>query len=234
MLLSMGVMSFFVFFLSSIKLKEISFIFLLGLIVARGWIFDLFKESFSGNFVETKISTFFLGFVLMIVSEILLFFSFFWAFFDFLKTIKIPYLIEPGGLPLLNTFLLLSSGVSVTLFHRHLFQGKRGLSFLLYTLFLGVFFEMCQVKEYRQSVLSIGSFTYGTTFFMLTGLHGAHVMIGIVLLSILCYFVIFSYTNSLSLIRSECLIWYWHFVDIVWIFVYFFLYIFICYFFGYT
>lgn len=142
----------------------------------------------------------------MIVSEILLFFSFFWAFFNFLKTIKIPFLIEPGGLPLLNTFLLLSRGVSVTLFHRYLFQKKGGLRFLIYTLFLGVFFELCQIKEYRKSVLSLGSFTYGTVFFMLTGLHGGHVLIGLVCLSLLCYFVMFSYVNSLSLISSECLI----------------------------
>ena len=226
----MGVMSFFVFFLASINLNQVSFVFLLGLIVARGWVFDLFNERFSGNFVETNISTFFMGFVLMIVSEILLFFSFFWAFFDFLRTIELPHSIAPGGLPLLNTFLLLSRGVSVTLFHSYLFNGKRGLAFLLYTLFLGIFFELCQINEYRNSVLSISSFTYGTTFFMLTGLHGFHVLIGIVCLFILTYFIICSYINSLSLISSECLIWYWHFVDIVWIFVYFFLYIFISFF----
>lgn len=229
-LLSMGVMSFFVFFLSSFSLGRVSFVFLLALIVVRGWVFDLFNESFSGNFIETKISTFFFGFVLMIVSEILLFFSFFWAFFNFLKTIDVPYTIAPGGLPLLKTFLLLSSGVSVTLFHSFLFRGKSGLVYLLYTLFLGLFFELCQIKEYRNSVLSISSFTYGTTFFMLTGLHGFHVLVGIVCLCIICYFVIFSYVKSLSLIGTECLIWYWHFVDIVWIFVYFFLYIFICFF----
>ncbi len=230
MLLSMGIMSFFVFFLSSLKLKSVSFIFLLGLVIARGWVFDLFKERFSGSFVETNISTFFFGFILMIVSEILLFFSFFWAFFKFLNTINIPYLIEPGGLPLLNTFLLLSRGVSVTLFHRCLFNGRRGMGYLLYTLFLGIFFELCQINEYRKRVLCLGSFTYGTTFFMLTGLHGFHVLIGIVCLSILGFFVYNSYINSLSMISSECLIWYWHFVDIVWIFVYFFLYIFICFF----
>ena len=230
MLLSMGIMSFFVFFLTSLKLKRVSFIFLLGLVVAGGWIFDLFNERFSGSFVETKISTFFFGFVLMIASEILLFFSFFWAFFNFLKTVNIPYLIEPGGLPLLNTFLLLSRGISVTLFHRCLFNGEGGMKYLLYTLFLGVFFELCQIKEYRKRVLCLGSFTYGTIFFMLTGLHGFHVLIGIVCLSILRFFIYNSYINSFSMIRRECLIWYWHFVDIVWIFVYFFLYVFICFF----
>lgn len=223
-------MSFFVFFLTSIKLKRISFVFLLGLIIVSGWAFDLFKEGLVGSFLETNISTFFFGFVLMIVSEILLFFSFFWAFFHSLKTIKIPFLIEPGGLPLLNTFLLLSSGVSITLFHRFLFQNNGGLVYLVYTIFLGVFFEVCQIKEYRKRVLSLASFTYGSVFFMLTGLHGFHVFIGLICLSVLFYFVSCSYVNSLSLIRTECLIWYWHFVDIVWIFVYFFLYIFICFF----
>lgn len=227
-LLSMGIMSFFVFFLSSLKLKNVSFIFLLTLIIARGWVYDLFKERFSGRILESNIRTFFFGFVLMIVSEILLFFSFFWSFFDFLNTINIPFMIEPGGLPLLKTFLLLSRGVSVTLFHSCLFQKKRGFYYLIYTLFLGIFFELCQVKEYRKRVLSLVSFTYGTTFFMLTGLHGFHVLVGIVCLLILTYFVYCSYINSLSLIASECLIWYWHFVDIVWIFVYFFLYIFVC------
>jgi hypothetical protein len=77
MLLSIGIMSFFVFFLRAIKIKLISFIFLLTLIIVRGWVFDLFKESIIGSFIENKISTFFFGFVLMIVSEILLFFSFF-------------------------------------------------------------------------------------------------------------------------------------------------------------
>lgn len=226
----MGIMSFFVFFLRSFHLGEISFFFLLLLVVASGWIYDLIKERFSGDFVETKISTFFMGFVLMILSEILLFFSFFWAFFDFLNTIDIPYAIAPGGLPLLKTFLLLSRGVSVTLFHRCLFRGSKGFLYLIYTIFLGLFFECCQIKEYRKRVLSISSFTYGTTFFMLTGLHGFHVLIGIVCLLVLLYFVFNSYVNTLSLISSECLIWYWHFVDIVWIFVYFFLYIFICFF----
>lgn len=232
MLMSFGVMSFFVFFLRGIGIGHVSFLFLLTGFVAIGWIFDLFNERFIGNFLETKISTFFFSFVLMIISEICLFFSFFWAFFNFLKTINIPFFIEPGGLPLLKTFLLLSRGVSVTLFHRCLFKGQGGMRFLLYTLFLGVFFELCQINEYRKRVLCLGSFTYGTVFFMLTGLHGFHVLIGIVCLIILVFFIYYSWVNSGSLIRAECLIWYWHFVDIVWIFVYFFLYVFLC-FFGY-
>jgi cytochrome c oxidase subunit 3 len=142
----------------------------------------------------------------MIVSEILLFFSFFWTFFNFLKTINIPFLIEPEGLPLLKTFLLLSRGVSVTLFHRFLFRGQRGLLYLIYTLFLGIFFELCQINEYSSRELSLGSFTYGSVFFMLTGLHGFHVFVGLLFLSILFYFTSCSYVNSFSLIRTECLI----------------------------
>lgn len=231
-LMATGVMSFFVFFLSSLIINHVSFVFLLMLVVFSGWAYDLFKERLIGSFIESNITTFFYGFVLMIVSEILLFISFFWAFFKFLNTINVPFMIEPAGLPLLKTFLLLSSGVSVTLYHSFLFQGNGGLSYLIYTLFLGIFFELCQINEYRKSALSLSSFTYGTTFFMLTGLHGFHVFVGIICLSVLFYFTFFHYINSLSLIRSECLIWYWHFVDIVWIFVYFFLYIYIC-FFGY-
>lgn len=231
-LMASGVMSFFVFWLSSININNISFVFLLILVVFSGWAFDLFNERIRGRFIESKITTFFFGFVLMIVSEILLFLSFFWAFFKFLNVINVPYMIEPAGLPLLKTFLLLSRGVSVTLYHSFLFQGKRGLRYLIYTLFLGVFFELCQINEYRKSVLSLSSFTYGTTFFMLTGLHGFHVFVGILCLSVLLYFTSSFYVKSLSLISRECLIWYWHFVDIVWIFVYFFLYIYIC-FFGY-
>lgn len=166
----------------------------------------MFKERFSGKFIEKNLRIFFLGFVLIIVSEILLFISFFWSFFNFLKTISLPFLIQPGGLPLLKTFLLLSRGVSVTVFHRFLFRKKGGLNYLLYTVFLGVIFEICQVKEYSKRVLSINSFTYGSTFFMLTGLHGFHVLVGIVCLLILTYFVYCSYINSLSLIASECLI----------------------------
>lgn len=115
-------------------------------------------------------------------------------------------MIEPVGLPLLKTFLLLSSGVSVTLYHSFLFQGNGGLIYLIYTLFLGVFFELCQINEYSKSVLSLSSFTYGTTFFMLTGLHGFHVFVGILCLSVLLYFTLFCYINSFSLISSECLI----------------------------
>jgi cytochrome c oxidase subunit 3 len=102
--------------------------------------------------------------------------------------------------------LLLSRGVSVTLFHRFLFQGNGGLVYLIYTIFLGVFFEICQINEYRKRVLCLASFTYGTVFFMLTGLHGFHVFVGLVCLLILFYFIFFSYINSLSLIRRECLI----------------------------
>lgn len=227
MVLSFGVMSFFIFFLSTFYRSYPSFVFLLSVFIVSSWFFDLFNERVVGSILRSNINVFFWGFVLMIVSEILLFFSFFWAFFKFLNTLSLPFMIRSKGVPLLKTFLLLSSGVSITMFHRKLFFGNGGLGTLLYTLFLGIFFEGCQFWEYRNSLLSLYSFTYGTVFFMLTGLHGFHVLVGLICLIILYIKVNFCCVNSRSLISSECFIWYWHFVDIVWIFVYFFLYIFV-------
>lgn len=232
-LMASFVMSLFVLILRYLNLgigSSYLFFFLFGLVVLRSWKLDLFKESLVGRFNSKILITFRIGFLLMIISEILLFVSFFWAYFNFLGTIRIPCSIHFSGLPVLNTFLLLSRGFTITLYHRYLFQGKKGIQYLIYTLFLGVFFEGCQIFEYRRRLLSLFSFTYGTVFFMLTGLHGFHVFVGILGLCILWQFSYYSYINSDTLVRSECLIWYWHFVDIVWLFVYFFLYVSISFF----
>lgn len=178
-----------------------------------------------------------LGMVLFIASEIMLFFSFFWAFFhsSLAPSIWIGCIWPPIGidiisythLPLLNTIILLSSGVSLTLSHRSLIYGKN-LSYIIYslelTIFLGIYFTILQYIEYNNTFFTINDSVYGSVFYMLTGFHGFHVLLGTFLLIVsllrLYSYQFFNYQH----IGYECAIWYWHFVDVVWIFLYILIY----------
>ena len=139
--------------------------------------------------------------------------------------------IPTWGLPLLNTLILLSSGVTVTIAHHALREGHRNvlLIFLAFTVLLGGVFLYFQGTEYIEAYhaynLTLGSGIYGSTFFMLTGFHGAHVTLGAIMLAVIwlrCFKGHFSRNNHFAF---EAVAWYWHFVDVVWLGLFLFVYV---------
>ena len=173
-----------------------------------------------------------MGVALFIVSEILFFLAIFWAFFHsaLSPTVELgaqwpPMGIEainPFELPLLNTVILLSSGVTVTYAHHSLIQGNRsgGLQGLIYTIILAIIFTSLQGIEYTVSSFTISDGTYASCFYFGTGFHGLHVMIGTAFLSVGFWrFLAYHITENHHL-GLESGILYWHFVDVVWLFLY--------------
>ena len=139
--------------------------------------------------------------------------------------------VPAWGLPLLNTLLLLSSGVTVTIAHHALKAGKRGalLLFLGLTVLLGGLFLFFQAEEYVHAYtelnLTLGSGIYGSTFFMLTGFHGAHVTLGTIMLAIIWLRVAKGHFSKDNHFAFEAVAWYWHFVDVVWLGLFLFVYV---------
>ena len=172
------------------------------------------------------------GIILFIISEILFFVSFFWAFFhsSLAPSIEIGILwppkniqaFNPFQIPLLNTIILLSSGVSVTWAHHSLIennhsQAKKG---LFITIILGVYFTALQAYEYLEASFSFSDSVYGSTFFLATGFHGLHVIVGTSFLTI-CFIRLYKFQFSQKHhFGFEAAAWYWHFVDVVWLFLY--------------
>ena len=140
-------------------------------------------------------------------------------------------IINPWGLPLLNTVLLVSSSVTVTIAHHALNKGHRGaLKFwLALTVVLAIAFLGFQAEEYihayKELGLTLGSGVYGATFFMLTGFHGAHVTIGTLILLVMLIRVMRGHFNAEHQFGFEAATWYWHFVDVVWIGLFVFVYV---------
>jgi cytochrome c oxidase subunit 3 len=139
--------------------------------------------------------------------------------------------ISPWGLPLLNTVLLVSSSVTVTIAHHALKKGHRGALklWLALTVLLGCAFLTFQAEEYMHAYhelgLTLGSGIYGATFFMLTGFHGAHVTIGTIILFVMLMRVMRGHFDSEHQFGFEAASWYWHFVDVVWIGLFVFVYV---------
>ena len=136
----------------------------------------------------------------------------------------------PLGLPLINTVILLTSSVTVTIAHHALIAGQRGIlkTFLALTFILGFVFVYLQAYEYMHAYadlnLKLTSGIYGSTFFMLTGFHGMHVTIGAIMLLIIWLRVMKGHFNATNHFAFEAVAWYWHFVDVVWIGLYVFVY----------
>ena len=136
----------------------------------------------------------------------------------------------PLGLPLINTAILLTSSVTVTIAHHALIAGHRGVlkTFLALTFLLGFVFVFLQAYEYIHAYqdlnLKLTSGIYGSTFFMLTGFHGMHVTIGAIMLLIMWLRVMKGHFTPENHFAFEAVAWYWHFVDVVWIGLYVFVY----------
>nr|AVW86219.1 cytochrome c oxidase subunit 3 [Euthalenessa festiva] len=172
------------------------------------------------------------GMILFIASEVLFFFAFFWAFFhsSLAPTPELGcswpptgvYPLNPFAIPLLNTAVLLASGVTVTWAHHSLIEGSRNetIQALSLTVTLGIYFTVLQAMEYLEAPFSIADSVYGSTFFVATGFHGLHVLIGSSFLIVcLARSVLHQYSPNHHF-GFEAAAWYWHFVDVVWIFLY--------------
>ncbi|HLW24213.1 MAG TPA: cytochrome c oxidase subunit 3 [Steroidobacteraceae bacterium] len=134
------------------------------------------------------------------------------------------------GLPAVNTAILLSSSVTVTIAHHALIAGHRGRLkfFLALTFLLGFSFVALQAHEYREAYtelgLTLGTGVYGSTFFMLTGFHGFHVTVGAIMLTVIWLRVMKGHFTPRNHFAFEAVAWYWHFVDVVWLGLFIFVY----------
>lgn len=172
------------------------------------------------------------GMLLFILSEVCFFFSFFWAFFHsaLVPNVELGAVWPPVGItplnafdvPLLNTAILLSSGATVTWSHHALISGERRQAILglILTVALGLVFTALQALEYYEAPFSIADSVYGSTFFVATGFHGLHVIIGTLFLLVCLFRLINHHFTKHHHNGFEASIWYWHFVDYVWIFLF--------------
>nr|YP_008082955.1 cytochrome c oxidase subunit III [Botryllus schlosseri]CCO25687.1 cytochrome c oxidase subunit III [Botryllus schlosseri]CDM98967.1 cytochrome c oxidase subunit III [Botryllus schlosseri] len=225
-------------FLMHMKITVLLFIsvFLLSLISFMWWRDVVRESSFLGfhmNMVQQGLR---IGMMLFIVSEIFFFFGFFWTLFHSslapvseVGGVWPPFflnVLDPLGVPLLNTVVLLSSGVSVTYSHHSVvFNNYEGcVKGLMITVLLGVLFTMLQGMEYYDSSFNISDSVYGSVFFMATGFHGFHVLVGSIFLMVNFFRILKGHLFMTQHVGYECAIWYWHFVDVVWIFLYISLY----------
>jgi len=177
-----------------------------------------------------------IGVALFIISEVFFFLAIFWAFFHsgISPDIEIgsqwpPFgiqAINPFELPLLNTIILLSSGVTVTYAHHSLIEGNRSgaLYGLLSTIILASIFTLFQGIEYTVSSFTISDGVFGSCFYFGTGFHGLHVIIGTIFLLVGIWRVLAYHLTDNHHLGLEAGILYWHFVDVVWLFLYLFIY----------
>lgn len=197
------------------------------------WFRDIISEgSFLGDHTLAVQKGLNLGVILFIVSEALFFMAIFWAFFHSALTPTIelgaqwpPIGIEPINpfeLPLLNTVILLSSGATVTYAHHSIIQGKRegALYGSIATILLAIIFTAFQGIEYSVSSFTISDGAFGTCFFFGTGFHGLHVIIGTIFLSVALWRIFAYQLTDNHHLGFEAGILYWHFVDVVWLFLY--------------
>lgn len=197
------------------------------------WWRDVVREStFEGQHTLAVSSGLRMGMLLFIASEVMFFFAFFWAFFhsSFNPSLAIGAvwppadmtILDPWKVPLLNTVLLLSSGASVTWAHHSIVYGSKinGILALIITIVLALIFTGLQAFEYITAPFTISDGVYGSTFYMATGFHGFHVFIGT---CFLCVCLLRLYLNHFTREQHfgfEAAAWYWHFVDVVWLFLF--------------
>ena len=194
------------------------------------------------------------GMILFIASEVMFFVGWFWSFFDFaLFPAPLTFdeatgvttslfgeagaiaqfvpkgmeVLDPFALPLLNTLILLCSGTTVTWAHHSLIHGDRvGLKQGLWaTVLLGLLFSSIQAYEYAAAPFGFGGNTYSSAFYMATGFHGFHVIIGTIFLAVCLYRTYLGHFTSRQHFGFEAAAWYWHFVDVVWLFLFVSIYV---------
>ena len=235
------------------------------LVMLFGWFGTVIRESVAGFYNGQVDTSFRMGMVWFIFSEVMFFAAFFGALF-YARLFSVPWLsgegdgamtgqlLWPGfeaawptngpgevggdfatipawGIPLLNTLLLLASGVTITIAHHALKAGHRTqlLVWLAATVLLGAVFMYFQIYEYAHAYtdlnLTLGSGIYGSTFFMLTGFHGMHVTLGAIMLTVIWFRCRKGHFDRDNHFGFEAVAWYWHFVDVVWLGLFLFVYV---------
>lgn len=217
------------------------------------WWRDVIREAHAGDHTPVVQLHMRYGMILFIASEVMFFLGWFWAFFDFslfpapvevmegqvtrlTETVaniagqwppKGLEVIDPFGFPLLNTIILLLSGTTVTWAHHALLHGDRaGLKQGLWiTIILGAIFSTIQAIEYADAPFHFAGLNYGASFFMATGFHGFHVLIGTIFLAVCLARVYAGHFTQRQHFGFEAAAWYWHFVDVVWLFLFVSVYI---------
>jgi len=205
--------------------------------IAWSWWRDVTREgTFENCHTKEVLTGLKLGIILFITSEVFFFLSFFWAYFhtrlspDIFIGQKWPCIgiqaFNPIGIPLINTIILLRSGVSLTAAHHFLILGnlRKTNVYLTLTIILGIYFSILQWVEYEEASFSIADSIYGSTFFIATGFHGLHVLIGTIFLFVCLIRSLKQQFSSYHHFGFEAAAWYWHFVDVVWLFLYLFIY----------
>jgi len=197
------------------------------------WFRDVIMEgTYLGNHTKQVQRGLNLGFALFIVSEVMAFMSVFWGFFHaslspdvFLGSTWPPLgidALDPFAIPLLNTLLLLSSGAFITYSHHALINGNRSGAILgcFITIVLAILFTGLQYYEYLEASFTFADSVYGTTFFASTGLHGLHVIVGTIFITVGFIRMYLYHLTSDHHLGFEAAILYWHFVDVVWLFLF--------------
>ena len=224
-------------------------IFAVGLLVVLyvmfGWWRDTVRESLAGDHTPVVQLHLRYGMLLFIASEVMFFVAWFWAFFDASlfsgETIQYSRFEVTGGvwppvgietfdpwhLPLLNTLILLTSGTTVTWAHHAVVHNDReGLKWgLTLTVLLGVLFSIVQAYEYSHAAFGFSGSIYGATFYMATGFHGFHVIVGTIFLLVCLIRASMGQFTPQKHFGFEAAAWYWHFVDVVWLFLFVSIYV---------
>lgn len=219
---------------------------LIGVIYTMyAWWVDVIKEANSGYHTRVVQLHLRYGMILFIASEVMFFVAWFWAFFDASlfageaqQVARVEHtgghwpptgieVFDPWHLPLLNTLILLTSGTTVTWAHHALLHNDReGLKWgLVLTVVLGALFTAVQAYEYGHAAFGFSGNIYGATFFMATGFHGFHVLVGTIFLMVCLLRAIKGDFTPEQHFGFEAAAWYWHFVDVVWLFLFFCIYI---------
>ncbi|GGA56225.1 cytochrome c oxidase subunit 3 [Pelagibacterium lentulum] len=210
------------------------------LYVMYGWWADVVHEAETGYHTEVVQLHHRYGMILFIASEVMFFVAWFWAYFDaaffpdeIVQQARVAYtggvwppqgveVFDPWHLPLFNTLVLLLSGTTVTWAHHAILEDDReGLKWgLALTVMLGVLFSAVQIYEYSLAHFSFSGSIYGATFFMATGFHGFHVFIGTIFLAVCLIRALRGHFTPKQHLGFEFAAWYWHFVDVVWLFLF--------------